>query len=119
MGSGKTYSVELCAEAGFALSQPESTFAWICKKNFPNLSMTEKFHAMIQRKLDLTLVMSLPMFYETVRHLLRLVTAADFFVQQPRFFLSGFAYCQLTLEPDFLLICALQMNLLNWFFFYY
>ena len=64
---------------------------------------------MIQRKLDLTL-MSLSMFYKILHHLLPLATAADPFVQQTMFFLSVFTYCQLTLEPDFLLIYVLQMN---------
>ena len=54
--------------------------------------------------------MSLSMFYEIVHHLLPLATAADLFVQQTMFFLGVFTYCQLTLEPDFLLIYVLQMN---------
>ena len=69
------------------------------QKIFPKLSLTEKFHAMIQRKLALALVMSLPMFYETVRHLLRLATAADLFGQQTKFFLNLFAYLTITLKP--------------------
>ena len=101
--------MELGAEAGFAVSEL-LTFAWIWKKYCPNLLLIEKFHVLIQRKLDLTLEMSLPMFYETVRQLLPLATAADLFVQQTRFFLSDFALCQLTLEPDFFLVYVLQMN---------
>ena len=67
---------------------------------------------MIKRKLDLTL-MSLSMFYKILHHLLPLATAADPFVQQAVFFLSVFTYCQLTLEPDFLLIYVLQMNFIG------
>ena len=47
---------------------------------------------MIQRKLDLTLAMSLSMVYKIVHHLLPLATAADLFVQQTMFFLDLFAY---------------------------
>ena len=34
----------------------KENFAWICKTNLPNLSLTDKFLAMIQQKLKLTLV---------------------------------------------------------------
>ena len=65
---------------------------------------------MIQRKLDLTLIMSLLMFYEIVHHLLPVATAADLFVQQTMLFVGVFAYCQLTLEHVFVLIYVLQMS---------
>ena len=82
------------------------------KKYFPHLSLTEKLHAMIQRKLSLTLAMSLPMFYKTMHHLLQHLLQQQLISLCSRlgFFLSVFAYCQLTLEPDFLLIYVLQMN---------
>ena len=54
--------------------------------------------------------MSLSMFYKIVHHLLSLEIAADHFVQEAMFFIAVFAYSQLTLKPDFLLIYVLQMN---------
>ena len=73
------------------------------QKLFPK-SLTEKFHAVIRRKLDLTLVMSLSIFYAIMGRLLLLATA-DLFTQK-----NVFAYCQLTLEPIFLLIYVLLMD---------
>ena len=66
---------------------------------------------MIQRKLDLALVMSLPMFYETVRHLLSSAAAVDVVMQQTRLFLTIFPYCQLAFESNLLLIYVLHMNI--------